>query len=165
MNIFIDTYYFLPFVKIGIKNIPQNVLINLFSKTSNNYYYSDLSIFEITATALKIISQENGEITPQDIRVGIDAIQHDSRLNMISYTQHPFIIELSSEFRSIHNDTIDCLIFATAICTCDCIITMDVSFYDHIKKNSILIKKIKEINENFKFWFNDLSNELKSLEM
>lgn len=115
-----------------------------------------------TAKGLKISSQKN-TITPQDIRIGIDAIQNDSRLRVINFTDNPLIIELASQLRAIHNDTIDCLIFATAICTCDRIITMDVSFYVQINNTPTLIKDIQKINENFQFWFDDLSGDLKSL--
>jgi hypothetical protein len=79
MKILIDTSYFLSLIRIGIENIPKTTLVNLLTKTSNKYFYSNLTLFELTAKGLKISSQEN-TITPQDIRVGIDAIQNDSRL-------------------------------------------------------------------------------------
>lgn len=162
MKILIDTSYFLPLIKIGIENIPQTVLVNLLSKTSNEYFYSNLTLFELTAKGLKLSSQKN-TITPQDIRIGIDAIQNDLRLTEKSFTDNPLIIELVSQLQAIHNDTIDCLIFGTAICVCDCIITMDSLLFDQINKNPSLISKIREINENFRFWFNDLSEDLKGL--
>ncbi len=162
MKILIDTSYFLPLIKIGIENIPQTVLVNLLSKTSNEYFYSNLTIFELTAKGLKLSSQKN-RVTSQDIRIGIDAIQNDIRQTKKSFTDNPLIIELASQLKTIHNDTIDCLIFATAICECDCIITMDSSFFDQINTIPFLIRKIREINENFRFWFNDLSEDLKSL--
>lgn len=162
MKILIDTSYFLPLIKIGIENIPQTVLVNLLSKTSHEFFYSNLTIFELTAKGLKLSSQKNTK-TPQDKRIGIDAIQNDLRLTEKSFTDNPIIIELASQLKTIHNDTIDCLIFATAICVCDCITTMDVSLFDQINKTPSIIKKIREINENFRFWFNDLSEDLKSL--
>ena len=162
MKILIDTSYFLPLITIGIENIPQTVLVNLLSKTSHEYFYSNLTIFELTAKGLKLSSQKN-TVTPQDIRIGIDAIQNDLRLTEKSFTDNPLIIELASQLKAFHNDTIDCLIFATAICVCDCIITMDNSFFDQINKTPSLISKIREINENFRFWFNDLSEGLKGL--
>ena len=162
MKILIDTSYFLPLIKIGIENIPQITLVNLLAKTSNKYFYSNLTLFELTAKGLKISSQEN-TITPQDIRIGIDAIQNDSRLVEKSFSDNPLIIELASQLKAIHKDTIDCLIFATAICTCDCIVTMDVSFFDQINKVPSLINEVRKINENFRFWFNDLSDDLKAL--
>ena len=162
MKIFIDTSYFLPLIKIEIENIPQDLLLNLLSETSHEYFYSNLSIFEITAKGLKFSSQSE-EITPQDIRIGIDTLQNDTRLSLVSYADNPLIIELASLLRSIHNDTIDCLIFATAICTCECIITMDVSFFEKINDNPKIIKEIQEINDSFKFWFNDISNDCQTL--
>jgi len=162
MKILIDTSYFLPLIKIGIENIPQTILVNLLAKPSDKYFYSNLTLFELTAKGLKISSQKN-TITPQDIRIGVDAIQNDLRLVEKSFIDNPLIIELASQLKAIHKDTIDCLIFATAICTCDCIVTMDVSFFDQINKTPSLINAIRKINENFRFWFNDLSDDLKSL--
>ena len=162
MKILIDTSYILPLIKIGIENIPQITLVNLLAKTSNKYFYSNLTLFELTAKGLKISSQEN-TITPQDIRIGIDAIQNDSRLVEKSFSDNPLIIELASQLKAIHKDTIDCLIFATAICTCDCIVTMDVAFFDQVNKVPSLINEVRKINENFRFWFNDLSDDLKAL--
>lgn len=162
MKILIDTSYFLPLIKISIENIPQTLLINLLSKQTHNYFYSNLTLFELTAKGLKISSQKN-TITPQDIRIGIDAIRNDSRLIGIDFTDNPLIVELASQLKMIHQDTIECLIFATAICTCDCIITMDVSFYDKINNTTTLIDEIRNVKENFQFWFNDLSGDLKSL--
>ncbi|TKJ21263.1 MAG: hypothetical protein CEE43_10040 [Promethearchaeota archaeon Loki_b32] len=162
MKILIDTSYFLPLIKIGIEDIPQTILVNLLSKTSHEYFYSNLTLFELTAKGLKLSSQKN-TITPQDIRIGIDATQNDLRLTEKSFTDNPLIIELASQLKVIHNDTIDCLIFSTAICTCDCIITMYDSLFDKINKTPPLIKKIREFNENFRFWFNDLSEDLKGL--
>lgn len=164
MKILIDTSYFLPFIKITIENVSPDLMITLLSDFSHQYYYSELSIFELTAKGIKFSSQGD-KITPQDIQIGIDAIENDSRLNKVSYINNPFIIELSSLLKSIHHDTIDCLILATAICTCECIITLDVSFFEEIQKNNPIIKKIYEINSNFKFWFNDLSNDYKLLDI
>lgn len=162
MKILIDTSYFLPLIKIGIENIPQTTLVNLLAKTPYKFFYSNLTLFELTAKGLKISSQKN-TITPQDIRIGIDAIKNDSRIVEKSFIDNPLIIELASQLKAIHKDTIDCLIFATAICTCDCIVTMDVSLFDQINKVPSLINEVRNINENFRFWFNDLSDDLKAL--
>ena len=162
MKILIDTSYFLPLIKIGIETIPDKLLIDLLSKSSNDYFYSTLTIFELTAKGLKISSNTN-EITTQDIRIGIDAIQKNARLTELSFTGNPLIIELASQLKFMHNDTIDCLIFATAICTCDCVITMDEGFFNQLNKSPTLLKKVREINDNFKFWFNDLTGDFKAL--
>ena len=162
MKILFDTSYLLPFIKIKIESISDDILLNLLNNKSNEYYYSDLSLFELTAKAFKLIV-DNNQINSQDLMIGIDAIQNDSRLQCIPYIYNPLIIELAIEFKRIHNDTIDCIIFASAICNCDCIITMDLTFYENIKNNDTLLEKIKSINKNFKFWFNDLVNSPKSI--
>ncbi len=161
MRILVDTSYFLPLIKIGIETIPDTLLIDLLSKSNNDYFYSTLTIFELTAKGLKLSSKGN-TITTQDIRIGIDAIQNDSRLTEKPFTDNPLIIELASQLKTFQNDTIDCLIFATAICTCDCIITMDKFFFDQLNKSIKVLKMVREINDNFKFWFDDLSGDLKS---
>jgi len=161
MKILIDTSYFLPLIKIGIESIPDKLLVDLLSKSSNDYFYSTLTIFELTAKGLKISSNTN-EITTQDIRIGIDAIQNNARLKELSFTDNPLIIELASLLKPIHNDTIDCLMFATAICNCDCIITMDKTFFNQLNKSTVILEKVREINDNFNFWFNDLTGELKA---
>lgn len=156
MKILIDTSYLLPLIKIKIENVTPNLLIKLLSEHENKYYYSDLSIFELAAKRLKYSSKRE-KITPQDIRIGIDTLQNEPRLEKMLYTDNPFIIELASSLRAIHKDTIDCLIFATAICECDCIMTMDSSFFEAIDENPEVKKEIFEINDSFKFWFDDIS--------
>ncbi len=162
MKILIDTSYFLRLIKVEVEGIPQDLLINLLEKNSHEFYYSELSIFELTAKGLKLTIQDTN-ILVQDIRIGIDSIINDNRLITISYTNNPYIIEIAAELRNIHKDTIDCLIIASAICESDCIITMDYDFYEKVIQHKIIKEKMLEINNNFKFWFNDLSEEPKSL--
>ncbi|MBD3341644.1 MAG: hypothetical protein GF353_21245 [Candidatus Lokiarchaeota archaeon] len=162
MKILVDTSYFLPFIKIKIEKFPQDTLINLLYESSNKFFYSELSIFELTAKGMKISSQK-GKITPQDIRIGIDALTNDTRLTKLSFIDNPLIIVLANHLRTFHKDTIDCLIFATAICMCDCIVTMDVVLYELIRNNPPLVNHIQEVNEGFKFWFDDLSSDYKEI--
>ncbi len=162
MKIFIDTSYFLPLIKLTIETIPDNLLQDILSQTQNNFFYSDLTLFELTSKAFKSIRQKN-EITYQDLTIGLDSIQNDSRLEPLSWANNPLIIELAGKLREIHKDTIDCLIFATAIHNCDCLITLDRYFYDLILKNELLIKEIYSINEKFQFWFKDLTEPPKFL--
>ncbi len=156
MKILLDTTYFLPLTKISLDGIPDNLLLKLLLEPKHEYFYSDLSIFEITAKGLKIITRET-EVTLQDVMNGIDAMQNDSRLQILTWSDNPLIIELAYNLKAIHNDTIDCIIYATAICKCDCIITMDHSLYNKIRGDAFIIKEIKSLNKNFQFWFDDLS--------
>ncbi|TXT53465.1 MAG: hypothetical protein BAJALOKI1v1_2420009 [Promethearchaeota archaeon] len=40
---------------------------------------------------------------------------------------------------------------------------MDTSFFNIINENTSLVKRVAEINDNFKFWFHDLSKDYRSL--
>ncbi len=155
MKIFINTSYFLPLIKLAIEGIPDNILQEILSQAQHNLYYSDLTLFEVTAKAFKSIRQDN-IITYQDLTIGLDSIQNNSQLTPLSWSNNPLIIELAGKLRKINKDTIDCLIFATAIYYCDCLITLDQDFYNLILKEQSLVKEILSINENFQFWFNDL---------
>ena len=162
MKILIDTSYFLPLIKITIEGISDRILLDVLLQSKNNLFYSDLSLFELTAKAFKYINKEN-QISIQDLMNGLDAIQNDSRLVYISWKGNPIIIELAANLRKIHKDTIDCLIFATAICNCDCIVTMDRDFYNQICLNNSIFEEIQSINKNFLFWFKDLSESPKHI--
>lgn len=158
MKILCDTTYFLPLIKISIDKIPTNLLLELLLDSKNEYFFSELSIFEIAAKGLKFIIKET-KVTLQDLMNGLDAMQNDSRLHILSWSNNPLIIDLASRFRVIHQDTIDCLIYATAVCNCDCIITMDHTFYTKILEVDSIIKEIKSLNTKFQFWFDDLSKD------
>ena len=158
MKILCDSSYLLPLIKVSIEGIPPNLLLELLVESKHKYYYSEISLFKITAKGLKLIDKEE-TITLQDVMSGLDAIQNDSRLEILSWTNNPYVLELASKFRAIHRDVIDCLIFATAICYCDCVITMDHNFYNRINQNSSILSEILSLNKNFHFWFDDLSGD------
>lgn len=162
MKILINTSYFLPLIKISIEGISERILLEILFQSENTLYYSDLSLFELTAKAFKYINKEN-QISTQDLMNGLDAIQNNNRLIHISWKENPIIIELAKKLRMIHKDTIDCLIFATAICNCDCIVTMDKDLYKQICLNNSILEEIQSINKNFQFWFNELSESPKLL--
>ena len=162
MKLLCDTSYFLPLIKISIEEIPDNLLLELLLESKHEYYYSELTLFEIAAKGLKFIIKEP-KVTLQDVMSGLDALQNDSRLKVISWLDNPLIFELASKFKANHQDTIDCFIFASAICSCDGILTMDQTFYTMITKDKSIIKEIRSINENFLFWFGDLSKDPVSL--
>lgn len=158
MKVLCDTSYLLPLIKLSIEELPDNLLWELLNESKHEYYYSELSVFEITAKGFKYLIKK-AEITLQDVISGLDALHNDSQVRSISWSDNPLIIDLASKFRVFHKDTIDCILFSTAICTCDCIITMDHSFYDMLSKNDKLIKEIQDLNKQFYFWFDDLKNE------
>ena len=71
MKILWDTTYFLPLIKISIDGIPDNLLLKFLLESQHESFYSDLSIFEITAKGLKFIRRKT-EVTLQDMMNGLD---------------------------------------------------------------------------------------------
>lgn len=156
MKILLDTSYFLPLIKIAIEDISDTFLLDLMDQSQYELYYTDISIFELTAKGLKYATQTE-QITIKDVINGIDTMQNNSRIQMLSWSDNPIVIELASKFKMINSDTIDCLIFATGICKCDSILTMDETFWKSISKDENISNDIRAINENFQLWVEDLS--------
>lgn len=159
MRILIDTSYFLPLIKIGLENFSNNLLLELLNNHSNTYYYSNISLFELTAKGMKSSTVEN-IIDTTDIIKGIDALVNDNRLHIIDYIHNTLIIEIATKLRGIHSDSIDCIIFACAIQECEAIVTMDSNFVNKILKTREIVEILIDINENFSFFVNTLENSL-----
>lgn len=161
MKILIDSSYFLPLINIGLENFSDSLLLDLFKEDLKTFYYSTISLFELTAKGMKISMKTNSAIKPKDIVRGIDAIVNDNRLHVIDYTQNTLIIETAIKLREIHSDSIDCIIFACAIQECNAIITMDSHFINKILEARDLVKYLIKINQDFLFYLNKLENPLK----
>lgn len=156
MKVLLDTSYFLPLVKVQVKEIPVNLLQDLLSNPSIELHYCDVTLFEMAAKAIRLMV--SGEpIDVQDVRIGIDALENDERLVRDSWSTHPYALELASTLRKIHSDFIDCLILATAACRAETFVTMDDEFYKKIIGEPAVIQQILDINTYFQFWFGNLS--------
>lgn len=161
MKILIDTSYFLPLINIGLEDFSESLLLDLLEEDLKTFYYSTISLFELTAKGMKISMKTDNAIKPKDIVRGIDAIVNDIRMHVIDYTQNTLIIETATKLREIHSDSIDCIIFACAIQECNAIITMDSHFVNKMLEARDLVKFLFEINEDFLFYVNELENPLK----
>ncbi|MHA1651724.1 MAG: PIN domain-containing protein [Candidatus Helarchaeota archaeon] len=162
MRILLDTSYFLPLIKVQITEISGKILQKLLKNSKFEIYYCDITLFEMAAKGTKLVlSGEQLKIT--DLQIGIDALENDPRITRISWSKHPFTLDLAFSLRKIHADYIDYLILATAVCYTDIFATLDDEFYKLILKNPLVIQEILEINDHFQFWFGDLSKNPKGL--
>jgi len=156
MRVLLDTSYFMPLIKVQVKDIPASILQNLLSNPRVEIHYCDITLFELAAKAMHLIV--SGEpIDIHDVRIGIDAIENETRFERDQWTKHPYILELTASFRKIHTDFIDCLILATAVCYAEAFATLDNEIYQKILKEPSIIHQILDINAQFQFWFGDLS--------
>ncbi len=162
MKVLLDTSYLLPLIKVEVHGISSSILTDLINRNDTEIFYSEISLFEITAKGMKLIlSGENLSI--HDIRSGIDSLLWNKKILRLGWANHPLLLELSLSLRKIHQDYIDCLILATSICYTDIFITFDKEMYNKIVGDQSIIEEIFKINSKFQFWFRNLSDKPKSL--
>lgn len=156
MKILLDTSYFLPLVKIKVEKWDNSHLKALINQEDLTIYYSEVTILEMAAKSAKI-RLATPSLTYKDTQRGIDALVYNSQISVITWHNHPDILDLAFSLREFHTDFFDCIIFATAIYKADVLGTFDDSFVKKILMNDPLCEKIRKINSNFKFWLQDLA--------
>jgi predicted nucleic acid-binding protein len=157
MKLLLDTTYLLPSIKVQVQGLPPTVLKDLLHNAQIEIYFSEISLFELTAKGMKLICSGD-PLNVSDLRIGIDSLQYNPRVKSLPWSMHPFLLDLALRLRRIHSDFIDCLILSTAVFYADCFATYDATLYDKITKNSDICKEIAKGNNNFQFWFFDLKN-------
>jgi len=151
MKIFLDSSFFFPFIKIGVKDVSQEDLLRLINNNSFEISRSELTMFEISAKGWKYVRDEI--ITQDDLIDGINTISDLENIHPISFCHSPVQI-LAGFFRLEHQDFMDCLILASAIINSDNFITCDRDLIQKIKTK--WDSEIKENNPNFRvFSWND----------
>jgi PIN domain nuclease of toxin-antitoxin system len=156
MKVLLDTSFLLPFIQVEPDNFSAQQLKELLDRKDHLFTYSDLSIFELVAKGMKICL--NSALTVDDIHKGIDSLIYRSPLHSINWISHPQLMELTFKIRKIHSDTIDCLIFSTALYNTDCFATIDHTLIEKLKQNMELYNEIISINPRFYVWNKDLTH-------
>ena len=166
MKILFDSSYFMPLIRVEVNNWSSEQLYHYVKDHSSvhEFYYSELSLFEIAAKGTKI-ALNNSELTPKDIQIGIDSLQNYDEFSQTPLFSHPYIFDLAHLCRKIHNDFIDCLIFSSAVCYTECFSTYDHTFINKIINSKAILNKIKEINPKFMILFDDLKDKPKLLNL
>ncbi len=155
MKVLLDSSLLLPFIQVEPDNITPQQLKAILNRTDHTFVYSELSIFELVAKGMKICYGTDLRI--EDVRRGIDSLLYRSPLQSIGWITHPNLLELAYKIRKIHSDTIDCLIFTSALYFSDCFATADQTFFDGIKREPALFNEIASVNPHFFLWFDDLA--------
>ena len=107
---------------------------------------SQITLFELSAKAAKYVN--NGTLLPETVTEGIRAIVYEEELEKVQVYDSKILLT-SFKLRNALTDFVDCLIAASAINTCDALITEDQEIHKLTKKNGIN-KLIEAINPNFK---------------
>ncbi|MGQ4834562.1 MAG: PIN domain-containing protein [Candidatus Asgardarchaeia archaeon] len=93
---------------------------------------SKISIFEALAKGVKLSS--TGFLSLERLLSGIIFLEETPNLIRVEYTRHE-VIEKAIALRKYINDTIDCIILASALAFADILITEDKKILDFVKNN------------------------------
>jgi len=107
---------------------------------------SQITLFELSAKAAKYVN--NGTLLPETVTEGIRAIVYEEELEKVPVYDSKILLT-SFKLRNALTDFVDCLIAASAINTCDALITEDQEIHKLTKKNGIN-KLIETTNPDFK---------------
>jgi len=177
LKVLLDTSYLFPFMGVEIDCISNTHFHELLTDNSHEWFYADISLFEIVAKMTKVIEQTSNnsdiqtseriysgislssEYNSQYLSEKIDGLLHFDTPKRIIWYYNPYLIDIISEIRKNHSDFIDCLIFTTSLVYTDCLATMDVNFLKKIQNNTKIRQIVQSIKPTFSLWKNGLDTE------
>jgi hypothetical protein len=177
LKVLLDTSYIFPFLGIEIENISNEQLYAIFSSEEHEFYYVDVSIFELVAKIIKVFISSDEDKESSLLKIAkkagfslsdeydlnyfnekLDSLLHFDNPKRLIWYFNPLINDLLCELRKIHTDFFDCIILFTAVIYCDCLATMDITLVDKIQGNGQILNLIKKYNPNFCLWMKDLKD-------
>ncbi|MBD3353147.1 MAG: hypothetical protein GF364_16820 [Candidatus Lokiarchaeota archaeon] len=159
MKVLLDTTYLLPTISVTVDIISPSFLHRILTTNVHEFYFSELSLFELAAKGAKLVSQKDNTLVVADITRGLDALRWDKRLRALPWYTNPLLLELAVKIRVFHSDFFDCLILSTAVCFAEVFATFDQDLFEKIRTHPPLIQEVRALNDSFRFWFHDLSSE------
>ncbi|MFW9917633.1 MAG: PIN domain-containing protein [Candidatus Thorarchaeota archaeon] len=162
MKILVDTTYFLPAISVEIEKLSRTILQALRADKNLDLFGCSITLFELAAKGAKLVKA--GQLTHEDISIGLDAIRYDERIELLHWEDNPIIMELATEIRHVHSDFIDCLVLATAVCYTNTLITWDEVLLKKVQSNEWIKETILAKNEDFSFWLKDLTSKPVSIQ-
>ena len=121
MKVLLDTTYLLPLIGIHVQDIPHDLLHKLMVE-GHEVFVSDISIFKLAAKGAKFVVR--GLLEPVDVIDGLRALVNDVRINRVPLGDVQSLT-IALKLRGFLTDFVDCLILASAIASCDVLITED----------------------------------------
>ncbi len=121
MKICLDSSYLLPIFGIGLKNIPNDIIVKLLNE-GHKLLISEISIFECIAKAAKLAS--SGELSLERLIKGLLGVTYSQSLIKINIFDGD-LIRIAATTRRFIGDFIDCIVLATAAMQADILLTED----------------------------------------
>ncbi|MCD6491486.1 MAG: PIN domain-containing protein [Candidatus Njordarchaeia archaeon] len=142
MKILLDTTYLLPLIGIGIKELDRIFLRKIIRE--HQVFISNITLFELAAKGSKFVVKNI--INAQDVMDGLKTIQNDERIEIIDPFSSYDTLQIGFLIRKFLSDYIDTIITATAIKSCEILLTEDKKI--HKLKNIEEFKKLVKIKNS-----------------
>ena len=157
MKVLLDSTYLFPSIDLEINDLwTKSHLSQLLKNENYDFYYCDLSLFELFTKSMRLILQKKISLSMDQIQKGINSLINSTKFQLINWWEHLSESEIILELRRIHSDSIDCELFYLAVVNCDIFATFDETMMKKIKVNSVILDWIKDVNPNFRIWKRDL---------
>ena len=107
---------------------------------------------------MKLIIQKKINLNIEQAQNGIQAILRSNSLHKINWFDNIFESDILLKIKFAHNDSIDAMVFYSAVVNCDVLATFDETLIERMHENQEIIQFIKEVNPKFKIWLKNLEN-------
>ena len=121
MKALLDTTYLLPAIGVSIKGVPVDVLGRLIAR-GDEILVGDVNLFELAAKGARYVFE--GELSPERVTKGINAIVHDESITRCSSYDTP-TLHLAIGLRHLLGDFIGCLVLSSAATRAEVLLTED----------------------------------------
>ncbi|MFW9915157.1 MAG: hypothetical protein ACFFGZ_06055 [Candidatus Thorarchaeota archaeon] len=147
MKVFLDSSYFFPLIGVREASIDQQFIPRLVRTNQLHFYYSTITLFEISAKGAKLI--RDNKLSETNVVDGLNSIRNWEEMRSVD----PWLGEiqrLSFYFRRDHKDFIDCLILASAVVQANIFVTEDQQLRE--LADSAWKKAISDLNPKFRIY-------------
>ena len=159
MSIFLDTSFLFPYIGIDLYNNGKKkwVLADLkrLMQLDCELLYSDLSLFELYAKALKLDIKGDLNISLDEIHSNLIVLSKSNRFTKIDYLPQLVEHDIIRELKNIHPDTLDVIILYLSVGFADFFLTMDETLKKTIATSPFCMEWIEKQNSNFQICLND----------
>lgn len=140
-EILLDTTYLLPLAGITLRGIEKDA-IERASAMGHQLSISEMSLFELAAKGAKLVV--DGSADAERLEQAVQSAVRDETLRKVrSYEKG--VIPLAVDLRRHNTDFIDCVILASAVLTCEMLVTED----ELLLRSREIIKLARGANPDF----------------
>jgi len=140
-RVLLDTTYLLPVAGIQLQRVEKDALRR--ARTSGHQLFiSEISLFELAAKGAKLA--KNRLADRERLAQAVQSLVLDESLGKVKVYDEE-VLSLAIDLRQHHSDFVDCLILASAVSSCEVLVTED----ELLTGNDDLMAFVKKIKPAF----------------